>query len=329
MDALSLPPTIDLPFSTQWKSPKHFYDNYISTSTPVLFVNAAAGHALNWRAISAWRDHSYLVQSSEDCLVPIVFGGCEENQSGNEQRTKVTMSFHKFLTLLLLRNGNDEDEETSAASTTNTSTSSKSTSSSRGYLKQVDLETFPLLRKDVAPEDMFCPPLNRWWYWFPMFGTCNMWMGNSFSNKTGLHNDDEENVLCQIIGSKKVLLIAPSEKKHVYVNDLYDSGTECCDVNASSPDLQQHPLFAQVKQIYSVTLHPGDVLYIPKYWYHEVQPISISISINYFSSTWIQMIWSGTSRLFWDCLHRLGLYKRGRCVCHNNSSAAAAPVKLD
>jgi lysine-specific demethylase 8 len=221
------------------------------------------------------------------------------------------MAFHSFLASLLLRNEEEEEEETSSSS---------------GYLKQFDLRTFPILRKDVAPEEMFRPPSNQWWWWFPMFGTCNLWMGDSRSNKTGLHNDDEENVLCQVSGEKRVLLISPKERENVYVNKLFDSGTECCDVDVSSPDLLRHPLFAQVQQIYCVTLRAGDVLFIPKFWFHEVRPISTSISINYFSSTWIQKIWCGTSRFFWDFLHRLGLYKRGQCVCHDSSGAS---VKLD
>ena len=179
-----------------------------------------------------------------------------------------------------------------------------------GYLKQYDLSQNRSLRKDVTPENLF----NEW-----SFGVCNLWVGSEGSSKTGLHNDDENNVLCQITGQKHVLLISPSEHSNLYVNDLYDSGTECCDVSASSPNYDLHPLFKNVSTIFSVTLNPGDVLFIPKYWYHQVRPHgSVSISVNYFNSSMIELIQFGLGRFCLDVLHRVGCYRKGHCVCHNS-----------
>jgi len=38
------------------------------------------------------------------------------------------------------------------------------------------------------------------------------------------------------------------------------------------PDLIKHPLFARATPL-RVILHPGDVLYLPAFWHHEVQSI--------------------------------------------------------
>ena len=57
--------------------------------------------------------------------------------------------------------------------------------------------------------------------------------------------------------------------RHRYVNRKYDSGTLCCDVDAERPDYDEHPAFRGVR-CSSVVLRPGDVLYIPRYWFHQV-----------------------------------------------------------
>tara|TARA_B110000091_G_C13665042_1_gene411300 strand:- start:52 stop:861 length:810 start_codon:yes stop_codon:yes gene_type:complete len=216
--------------------------------------------------------------------VPVSLGGCEETTTGNRQSRKIVMPFNQFLTSL--------HEGTC-----------------HGYLKQFDLSQHPTLRNQVLPEQFF-PPMS--------LGTCNLWVGSEGSSNTGLHNDDENNVLCQISGQKHVVLIPPKERPYLYVNSLYDSGTECCDVDASDPNLNVHPLFSNVTTIYSIVLNPGDVLFIPKYWYHQVRPKGpVSISVNYFNSSFRECVRYGCMRWCFDVLHRCGLYKKGHCVCHN------------
>ena len=273
--------TKNLP-TTDWKSVDDFYTHYINVSKPTLFKNAAS----DWRALSKWKDPKYLCERVGVEKVPISLGDCEETTSGNTKSRKINMSFNKFI--------NSLHEGTCD-----------------GYLKQYDLSQNRSLRKDVKPENLF----NEW-----SFGVCNLWIGSGGSSKTGLHNDDENNVLCQITGQKHVLLISPSERSNLYVNNLYDSGTECCDVSASSPNYDLHPLFKNVSTIFSVTLNPGDVLFIPKYWYHQVRPHgSVSISVNYFNSSMIELIQFGLGRLCLDVLHRVGCYRKGLCVCHNST----------
>ena len=211
----------------------------------------------------------------------------------------------------------------------NTSTVSTTIPAS-AYLKQCEIGRWaklPALRADVCPETLFSP--------WAVFGCCNLWIGDEEATKTGLHNDDEHNVLCQIRGQKRVVLICPSERPHLYPNELYDSGTECCDVDASLPDLRRHPLFARVRVRYEVTLEPGEVLYIPRFWYHEVNPVGdFSVSVNYFCSTPLDQLWWGIGRAVLQCLHGAGVYKRGKCVCHDceydhhHKKGRVADVKL-
>ena len=84
------------------------------------------------------------------------------------------------------------------------------------------------------------------------------------------------NVLCQIKGSKRLVLFPPSD---VTLFDL-EPGSSSSDINvldntASDALVDKHP--------HEATLCPGDVLFIPQLWLHTASPTSgISIAVNVF-----------------------------------------------
>src|SRR6266498_3303141 len=82
------------------------------------------------------------------------------------------------------------------------------------------------------------------------------------------------NVLCQIQGTKRLILYPPSD---VSVLGL-PPGTSTSTINVfeSGPNLQNtHPLEAVLK--------PGDVLFIPPLWLHTASPSeNLSIGVNVF-----------------------------------------------
>ena len=61
--------------------------------------------------------------------------------------------------------------------------------------------------------------------------TAFLWVGGADAT-TGLHSDDEDNVLLVTHGSKHVLLYPPSSRRHLDPNPRYDNGTECCELDA-------------------------------------------------------------------------------------------------
>ncbi len=69
---------------------------------------------------------------------------------------------------------------------------------------------------------------------------------------------------------KTVYLYAPNAREYLYVNPIYDSGTECCDIDvlSSLEDIKKnYPNFTKAKSLEIVCkLYPGDMLYIPKFW---------------------------------------------------------------
>ncbi|CAE7862090.1 KDM8, partial [Symbiodinium sp. KB8] len=183
-----------------------------------------------------------------------------------------------------------------------------------GYVKQCELlDMFPFLQEDIG--ELPFPDSH-------VFVTPYAWLGAPGSH-TGLHQDDEDNVLVVLKGRKRVRLAHPSAAPWLYVNDKYDSGTVCADASLLFPDPARHPLLAKVPLVLDVEMGPGDALLFPADWWHEAVSDSASISLNFFASTWTDMLVRGLPRCAGIAAHELGLYRPGHCVCHSAKTAVA------
>jgi hypothetical protein len=73
---------------------------------------------------------------------------------------------------------------------------------------------------------------------------------------------------------------------YIYVYEyIYRSVVFGSSVNVNSPDYTKHPQYAQATPS-RVVLNPGDCLYLPAYWHHEVQSIpdeieGLNIAVNF------------------------------------------------
>ncbi|TGO61403.1 hypothetical protein BOTNAR_0129g00140 [Botryotinia narcissicola] len=97
-------------------------------------------------------------------------------------------------------------------------------------------------------------------------GPVNMW----------LHYDVMANVLCQVRGSKRLLLFPPSDVKYFdFAPGASSSGINVFET-LSDPSLSHtHP--------HEVLLQPGDVLFLPSLWLHTASPTSgMSVAVNVF-----------------------------------------------
>ncbi len=107
------------------------------------------------------------------------------------------------------------------------------------------------------------------------------WM-NSGGAKSLLHLDDYENLLCVIDGTKQVTLAPP--KHHQTARILSHSGYSSMDVD--HVDLNE---FSGVSEIpfQFAELGPGDILFIPQYWLHQLTSVNRSIAINFWWRQWV------------------------------------------
>ena len=104
----------------------------------------------------------------------------------------------------------------------------------------------------------------------------NMWFGGSGVG-TPLHFDRHSNVLAQVVGCKRVLLVNPKYSSNLYPQTEVDNASS---VDVEAPNLERHPRFAD-SVLECVVLLPGEMLYIPHGYWHAVASISTSISLSF------------------------------------------------
>ncbi|XP_014276965.1 tRNA wybutosine-synthesizing protein 5 [Halyomorpha halys] len=90
------------------------------------------------------------------------------------------------------------------------------------------------------------------------------------------HYDVMDNILIQVSGTKRVVLFDPNDAPYMYLN-----GDKSEVMNIDSPDVTLYPNFPRAVQ-YICELQPGDSLYIPAFWFHNVLCNTFSIGVNVF-----------------------------------------------
>jgi lysine-specific demethylase 8 len=106
-----------------------------------------------------------------------------------------------------------------------------------------------------------------------------LWMGSR--TRSGLHYDYIDNLFAQIHGTKLAVLAAPSEAPNLHV--FPDCHTKS-QVAPQHPDLGKHPRVGKATLL-EATLEPGDVLFIPKGWWHYFASSERSISLSCWHGT--------------------------------------------
>lgn len=110
-----------------------------------------------------------------------------------------------------------------------------------------------------------------------------LWM-SSCGCTTPLHYDLINGFLTQVRGSKKVFLFDHNEHQKLYQRGAnfpgMDNRERQSQIDIHNPDLARFPDFAQA-QAWEATLSPGDALFIPSNWFHEVESLEFSISVAY------------------------------------------------
>lgn len=140
------------------------------------------------------------------------------------------------------------------------------------------------------------------------------WIGPE-GTVTGLHYDSLNNLLAQVKGRKQVVLVAPKDNKNMYISDKFELGATSSGVDINNYDESKHPKFKDV-DFFSTILEPGDVLFIPKKWWHYVKSLDTSISISNFGALLFDVLFTETIESIQYSLHCRGYYKKGNCTCH-------------
>ncbi|MES2318687.1 MAG: cupin-like domain-containing protein [Pseudomonadota bacterium] len=132
-------------------------------------------------------------------------------------------------------------------------------------------EALKELWDDVAalPDYLDDDLTRRGFFWFGPEGTI-----------TPFHHDLTNNFMMQIMGRKRVKLIAPCNLAKVY------NHRHCfTDIDANAVDLKRFPAMSGVP-ILDCVLEPGEILFLPVGWWHHVEALDISITLAATNFRW-------------------------------------------
>ncbi len=110
-----------------------------------------------------------------------------------------------------------------------------------------------------------------------------IWIGTR--TVTRAHYDLNANIACVVAGRRRVYLFPPDQLPNLYPGpfDRTIGGVPVSMVDILKPDLERHPRFAEAQKVMeTVELDPGDALYIPYGWWHEIHALSpVNALVNY------------------------------------------------
>ncbi|KAK7012354.1 Cupin superfamily protein [Halocaridina rubra] len=112
-----------------------------------------------------------------------------------------------------------------------------------------------------------------------------LWIGSNGAN-TPCHIDTYGcNLVAQVLGEKRWILFPKSQSQYLSPTRIpYEESSIYSKVGFPRPCLISHPELC-LSTPYVVTLKPGDVLFVPKHWWHFVENLELSVSIN----TWLEI----------------------------------------
>ena len=227
-------------------SSQDFLDFYYAPGRPVV-IERAIDH---WPALKRWTP-DYLRRKIGDA--PVEFQGGRAANPDYEihgYSHKQVLPFGAYLDLIAAGSGND------AYVTANNSEANRT--------------ALAPLERDLGHLDKYLTPAPGM-----------MWIGPA-GTFTPLHFDLTNNLIAQIVGRKRVILLPPSESarlhhgRHVFsaVRDLEDEAR-----------LALFPSAREARR-FVVDLGPGDLLYSPIGWWHQVRSRDFSVTLTYTNFLW-------------------------------------------
>lgn len=257
----------EVPFQIQGKvgrieDPPHavFFKKYVEANRPVVL----SGVMEEWPALDRW-SWDYLAAVAGDCTGEVIVsrnGLYPDYITQPSPMAKVEMRFAELLRRAVPAAGEPplppilESGETCYL-----------------YGKSYLLDAVPALRADLKTPACLgaaAKPFQRLWISSP-------------GCVTPLHYDLSNGFLCQVRGTKQVWLFDPAQFDRLYPRgpqfpglDNFERQTQ---VDIHHPDNEAFPEFRQATAL-DCRLRQGDTLFIPSNWWHEVETLEPSISVQ-------------------------------------------------
>lgn len=232
--------------------PAAFLDDHYAANRPCIL----GGVAEDWPARRRWTPE-YLARMLGG--VPVEYQGGREGAADFERRKdrhKRVLPFDEFLALATAPDAGNDLYLTAYNSAANRIALDPLV----GDLGRIDTL---LVHRDRADEGM-------------------PWIGPAGSF-TPLHHDLTNNLLVQLVGRKHIVM-APSIDTPKLSNDHFVFSA-IGDLTDPALDRARHPL-AHRARLFNFVLEPGDALFIPIGWWHQVRALDFSVSYTYTNFRW-------------------------------------------
>lgn len=220
-----------------------FFERYYNANRPVIVT----GMLTEWPALSRWNCEHLRTRYGER-EVEVQFGRERDpNFEANKGRLTKKMRFGDYVDLI---------EQSSP--TNDFYMTANNHSLNRRALAELwdDLKPLPPYLYPRSPADGFL--------WFGPAGTI-----------TPFHHDLTNNLLAQVVGRKRILLVPLHDTPFMY-NHLHCFSR----VDGKRPNVEVTPAFANA-QLMECTLEPGELLFLPIGWWHFVEAIDVSITVAF------------------------------------------------
>ena len=110
-----------------------------------------------------------------------------------------------------------------------------------------------------------------------------IWIGTSTISPC--HYDAQSNIACVAVGQRRFTLFPPDQVHNLYPGplELNPGGPAITLVDFDQPDYARFPRFAEaIAAGQEALLEPGDALFIPCMWWHQVESLSrFNVLVNY------------------------------------------------
>jgi len=134
----------------------------------------------------------------------------------------------------------------------------------------------------LAPLWQDIRPLESFLHYAPAAREGMMWIGPAGAF-TPLHHDLTNNLFVQVVGRKRMKLLPPTQ-----VGRLYNQTHVFSEISDLDGEAVRQGLFPHLEgaSIYEIDVLPGEVLFIPLGWWHQVRALDFSISMTFTNFHW-------------------------------------------
>lgn len=248
------------------------FNQYISQNQPVIIT----GVANQWQAYCHWTPESFQ-RIFGDLTVPLRASDNEIDVFFGEDKQDKFLRFAEYIDLI--SNWNSCDQRPPYF----------------GNIWLNDPEMKPIVEPIIRDFD------------FPNYFTdssrndLHLWIGAA-EQKSTIHNDNYQNLNAQIYGEKAFLLFSPEQHQFLYPVKI-DDELWSSPIDPQNPDLVKYPLFDRTTCIEAI-LQPGEILFIPIFWWHQARAITTAINLNMWAFTnKISQYWNEDNPMFINCLN--------------------------